>query len=98
MDMVDLDMLDSDMPDLDMLVSDTVVSGTLLLDMVVLAILVSATMARDLPKCQFSIITKQKLKIISDWHFVIQCPLLEVQEFFLSLKYNLKIEVFIRKQ
>merc|ERR1712123_482392 len=85
MDMVDLDMLDSDMPDLDMLVLDMVVSDTLLLDMVVLAIL-----ARDLPKRQFSIITKQKLKIISDWHFVIQCPLLEVQEFVLSLKNNSK--------
>merc|ERR1711892_669688 len=76
MDMVDLDMPDSDMPDLDM--PD--------LDMLVLAILVLAIMARDLPKLIFFIIRKQKLKLISGWHFVIQCPLLEVQEFVLSLK------------
>merc|ERR1711892_910948 len=86
MDMVDLDMPDSDMPDLDMPDLDMLVLDTLLLDMVVLAILVLAIMARDLPKLIFFIIRKQKLKLISGWHFVIQCPLLEVQEFVLSLK------------
>merc|ERR1712055_981582 len=73
MAMVVLDMLDSDMLVLDMAMLPLPPMATPLLDMEVLAI-----MARGLLKEHLSISMKQKLKVISDLHFVIQCPLLEV--------------------
>merc|ERR1719154_402463 len=71
MDMVVLDMLDSDMP-----VLDTAMLPLLPMATPPLAIEVLATMARGLLKQHLSLSMKQKLKAISDWHFVIQCPLM----------------------
>merc|ERR1719341_2077702 len=71
--MEDMAMVDLDMPVLDMAMLPLLHMVTPLLDMEVLA-----TMARGLLKKHLHIFMKQKLKVISDWHFVIQCPLLEV--------------------
>merc|ERR1712128_173777 len=62
-DMAMVDM-DVDMPDLDMPDMEVTV-----LDMAVVSIMV---------KSYLPFFMKQKLKVISDWHVVIQCPLLEV--------------------
>merc|ERR1719339_480910 len=71
MAMVVLDMLDLDMPVFDMAMLPLLPMVTPLLDMEVLAI-----MARGLLKKHLHIFMKQKLKVISDWHFVIQCSAL----------------------
>merc|ERR1712123_326993 len=62
-DMAMVDM-DVDMPDLDMPDMEVMV-----LDMAVVSIMVNSYLPSFL---------KQKLKVISDWHVVIQCPLFEV--------------------
>merc|ERR1712119_28758 len=60
---MDVDMLDLDILDLDMPDMEVTV-----LDMAVVSIMVKSYLPSFL---------KQKLKVISDWHVVIQCPLLE---------------------
>merc|ERR1719480_476561 len=72
----DMDMVDLDMPDSGMLVLDMDMLPLLLMATPLLGIEVLAIMARGLLKKHLSIFMKQKLKAISDWHFVIQCPLL----------------------
>merc|ERR1711892_351156 len=62
-DMAMVDM-DVDMPDLDMPDMEVMV-----LDMAVVSTMVNSYLPSFL---------KQKLKVISDWHVVIQCPLFEV--------------------
>merc|ERR1719186_888034 len=66
MAMVDMDV---DMPDLVMLDLDMPDMEVMVLDMAVVSIMVNSYLPSFL---------KQKLKVISDWHVVIQCPLLEV--------------------
>merc|ERR1712128_277015 len=63
MAMVDMDV---DMPDMEVMVLDMEV---MVLDMAVVSIMVNSYLPSFL---------KQKLKVISDWHVVIQCPLFEV--------------------
>merc|ERR1711892_1058293 len=66
MAMVDMDV---DMPDLDILDLDMPDMEVTVLDMAVVSIMV---------KSYLPFFMKQKLKVISDWHVVIQCPLQEV--------------------
>merc|ERR1712183_352956 len=61
--------MDVDMPDLDILDLDMPDMEVTVLDMAVVSIMV---------KSYLPFFMKQKLKVISDWHVVIQCPLLEV--------------------
>merc|ERR1712183_600411 len=64
--MEDMAMVDMDVDMLDLDMPDMEVT---VLDMAVVSIMVKSYLPSFL---------KQKLKVISDWHVVIQCPLLEV--------------------